>query len=367
MSDKIVDLITMHQILLEANKSFTYKFIEPVIDDIKDEFSYYLSAIHDNFSELSDSEIKVMVDKLQAYIEMTLEKYYVFMLTKYEQFEDIETRMILTLLMMMNGETPKDVVSREDGFNWVHSKVDKRNNIVLPSFSFIFSSLMGNGEYMKNSMKTLNNIISKKLTDSLTYAYANKLSISEYKDSLFGTSLNRYKDGLLSRIKYMNSSSVNTIMQHISSKSDDMINTALSSEHLKKPILNKPGNYILKTKRYMWVSIIDHRTSLICRQRNRNIYVYGKGPIPPAHYYCRSKVIRYLGKESETTYKSWYDWIKRQPTDVQNYVLGEDLANKLNAGLLNADDLPSFRNKNKLSHTKYLESYNKILKPGFIR
>src|SRR5699024_10546271 len=42
--------------------------------------------------------------------------------------------------------------------------------------------------------------------------------------------------------------------------------------------------------RYAWHSIIDGRTTEICISRNRRIYRFGEGPLPPSHIRCRSHI-----------------------------------------------------------------------------
>ena len=39
---------------------------------------------------------------------------------------------------------------------------------------------------------------------------------------------------------------------------------------------------------YEWVSTLDSFTTPICRARDGEVYEIGKGPLPPAHYGCRS-------------------------------------------------------------------------------
>jgi SPP1 gp7 family putative phage head morphogenesis protein len=61
---------------------------------------------------------------------------------------------------------------------------------------------------------------------------------------------------------------------------------------------------------YQWVSILDNRTTPICIDRNGNVYVYGKGPMPPAHVNCRSTTVPLLDGAAidvPATFKLWAD------------------------------------------------------------
>ena len=45
------------------------------------------------------------------------------------------------------------------------------------------------------------------------------------------------------------------------------------------------------TKRYRYVATLDNRTSPICRALDGQEFDYGKGPIPPQHFNCRSTTV----------------------------------------------------------------------------
>ena len=103
------------------------------------------------------------------------------------------------------------------------------------------------------------------------------------------------------------------------------------------------------TERYQYVATLDSRTSAICARLDGQEFEYGKGPMPPQHFNCRSTTIPVIDK-------SWYekrglepptegkraakwgkgqtgkqvpagmkyaDWLKQQPRSVQEEVLGK--------------------------------------------
>ncbi|HBD10832.1 MAG TPA: hypothetical protein DCZ13_01720 [Porticoccaceae bacterium] len=45
------------------------------------------------------------------------------------------------------------------------------------------------------------------------------------------------------------------------------------------------------TDRYEWVSTLDSRTTFVCMSRDGEVYRHGEGPLPPAHWACRSTII----------------------------------------------------------------------------
>lgn len=100
-----------------------------------------------------------------------------------------------------------------------------------------------------------------------------------------------------------------------------------------------------------WTSVLDLSTTNVCMGRDGKIYPVGEGPQPPAHYRCRSirvpvvdqrfAALRYGSTRasmqgpvsSKTTYNSW---LKSQPNEIQDEVLGVERA-KLFRGGMNVD------------------------------
>lgn len=94
--------------------------------------------------------------------------------------------------------------------------------------------------------------------------------------------------------------------------------------------------------RYRWVSIIDAVTTDICRSRNGNIYVYGEGPIPPAHYNCRSHTVPVLfDTPAYTPPNNFYVWLKTQPDNLLNSLLGTRRANLWRKNNVDYRDIPA--------------------------
>ena len=98
------------------------------------------------------------------------------------------------------------------------------------------------------------------------------------------------------------------------------------------------------TKKYRYVATLDTRTSAICRGLDGQEFDYGKGPTPPQHFNCRSTTVPVINYEelgfdappSVTKGKrasidgpvpvgtTYGQWLKDQPLEVQEKVLGKD-------------------------------------------
>lgn len=121
-------------------------------------------------------------------------------------------------------------------------------------------------------------------------------------------------------------------------------------------------------EKYVYVAILDLRTSEICRELDNKIFLVkeampGKN-LPPMHPYCRSTTYAYMGKE-------WYEGIKRKardPVTGELYTLPKNMSYKEwyqkfvveKHGKDKADTMEKMI-KNKSSDRKQYEEYKKIL------
>lgn len=111
---------------------------------------------------------------------------------------------------------------------------------------------------------------------------------------------------------------------------------------------------------YIWLSVMDSRTSEICTSRNRKRYRFGQGPIPPAHIRCRSHIAPIVGMD-DIAAESFYTWAVRQPATVQDDILGEDLADELRNGSLKEKDLPKYETRKPLTLKEFRRKIIEVL------
>lgn len=95
-----------------------------------------------------------------------------------------------------------------------------------------------------------------------------------------------------------------------------------------------------------WVSTLDSRTSPVCRARDGEVYPVNSGPRPPAHFNCRSTTVAYFGPAVGETRASadgpvrnmnYSDWLRQQPVNVQEDILGVHKARLFREGDLPLD------------------------------
>jgi SPP1 gp7 family putative phage head morphogenesis protein len=111
---------------------------------------------------------------------------------------------------------------------------------------------------------------------------------------------------------------------------------------------------------YQWVSVLDSHTTEICRGRDGNVYRYGKGPIPPAHYRCRSSIMPIVDYSLKVM-PTFSNWVSRQPRPVMDDILGSGLAQRTRTGGATGQDIVNAIRKRKLTLDQFAGKRNLIL------
>lgn len=177
-------------------------------------------------------------------------------------------------------------------------------------------------------------------------AYAENAKIDELMKTLKGTPERKFKDGALNKLANNMRSYMHTAMQQISS---------FVSYNYDR----------LFYDRYQWISTIDSRTTDVCRSRHKQIYEYGRGPRPPAHIRCRSRIVGISGDLSNQIPPSYYGWMREQPPGFLSAVLTPAQADAIARGTARASDFAQFANVRKLTPSQYKRAVDAhIIEPG---
>jgi len=168
----------------------------------------------------------------------------------------------------------------------------------------------------------------------------------EIIQKLRGTRANQFKDGILDITSRNAEAIVRTGIAHVA--------TTARNETFKA------NNDIVD--KVEWQSTLDGRTSEICRSLSGQQFPLNSGLRPPAHWRCRSTITAVLN--SEFAYLSrggqqssmngtvsadltYYDWLKMQPVEFQDSVIGVNRGNLLRNGGLSSDEFARLQlNKN---------------------
>ena len=164
-------------------------------------------------------------------------------------------------------------------------------------------------------------------------SYSNKGTIAQLISAMKGLPSLNFRDGAASRYYRQFAALLETLIQHGSSVVNQWLGRLVSDS-------------------YIWISVLDANTTDICRGRNGHIYRYGEGPMPPAHWRCRSRTRPYL-EFAPTVPQTFFAWVKDQPRKFLSDVLGAKTARSLVAGKIPPSALPKYENALRISPEQY--------------
>lgn len=314
-SKRLQDVLLRHQVYLEGVKvaySVTFsRVVQLLIVELRKLFSR-LNV--DTLDALTKAQLAAFIVQVRELQRRHYNKFIVELLRNLEEFMrvDLDVSKIL-FAAMIRGESSAidgEKVLLPEFENIVEAEGSKKDGLF--AFAFLDGTKTGNDKlwraisngYLPASGHTLLPFLSAFVAAASAgviiatqRAYANRMTPAAAMASIAGTSERNFRDGSLNRVNAQGSAVIETAIQHI----DAMVQTAVASLFYSK---------------YQWLSVIDGATTAICRGRNRKIYEYGKGPLPPAHIHCRSKTAPYVGSNSDGPL-TFGAWIKTQPSKVR--------------------------------------------------
>lgn len=169
-------------------------------------------------------------------------------------------------------------------------------------------------------------------------------SVDDLITTMKGTRAANNRDGLMNKFKNQSNSVLATALQHITSVSQNQYERIFY-------------------ERYRWVAILDSRTTQICRSRNGKTWAYGKGPVPPAHYNCRSKIVP-VDDDRRNYPETYFGWLREQPFNVLSDIVGIEAARRISAGKGSDAEFPEYMSERKLNVNQFKNKLSLILETG---
>jgi SPP1 gp7 family putative phage head morphogenesis protein len=215
-------------------------------------------------------------------------------------------------------------------------------DIISPSAEQLFAAVNSRpfqGRILKEWGRDLESGAFAKVRDAIRQGFVEGQTVDQIVRRLVGTRANQFRDGILEINRRSAEAVVRTAINHTA-------NAARQS-------LYEANADLIGSWRF--VATLDAKTSVGCASLDGKTFPIGQGPQPPRHYNCRSSSVpitrswRELGFDidelppgtrasmdgqvpGEMTYN---DWLKGQPAEVQDEVLG-----KTKAALFRDGDLP---------------------------
>jgi len=163
-----------------------------------------------------------------------------------------------------------------------------------------------------------------RIRDTVRQGFVEGLPTANIVRAIRGTRVNNYRDGIVETTRRGAEAMVRTALTHTA-------NTAAQAAW--------EANADVVTA-WRFVATLDARTTLVCAGLHGKVFPVGGGKQPPRHINCRSTSMPVVGDiEGVETYvpKSYQAWLKSQPAEVQNDILGVKKARLFRDGGLNID------------------------------
>ena len=216
--------------------------------------------------------------------------------------------------------------------------------MVIPAPNQLYAAVNArpfNNRLLKDYLSEFSTTQARAVRDAVSMGFYEGQTTQQIVQGIVGTKSQDFKNGTLNVTRTSANTMVRTALSHTASVSK------------AKTFADNPD--IIPY--YEWVSTLDGRTSPLCRARDGQAYKVGKGPLPPAHYNCRSTTSPLFADEvNPKTLKkldtggrrasmdgqvsadlNYNDWLAKQSKSFQVDVLGETKADLFRKGELTMD------------------------------
>lgn len=284
---RMVDLLTRQQVFLEILKYQYWKERNPFyLKYFKDALNPLLSMDFDKLIEMNKTDFNAILRQVKNELmeKFDIEKY------RFLQF--------LQQFMVEHAELTYDIMQFEK-YRVINTGIKEGNVFPIPIGGIEKQQELLLTMVLPSTGDTSENFINGFFTGAIAYVIkelrksrVNGLTPIETFKAIVGTEKNNYRDSIFSKVSNNNRAVINTVMQHFA----NVVNLSEISKRFD---------------RYIWVSILDDKTTNICRSRNGNVYEAKVGnPLPPAHVNCRSKIVPYT---KDNKYQSSFaQWLANQ-------------------------------------------------------
>ncbi len=231
----------------------------------------------------------------------------------------------------------------------------------LEQLQAILTSKPMQGRFIREELEDLSDARIKQLEQALRIGLVEGETTPEIMRRIRGTRELKYKDGLLERSRGDVERLVRTSITHVTARARDLLYTNNESV----------------VKAWRFAATLDRRTTVICASLDGQVFGLGTGPMPPRHPNCRSTSTPVLKSWEEINLDlnelpastrasmngqvpedvTYQEWLRKQPRDVVEDVLGKTKARLFLEGDLSLDRFVDFTGETyTLKELKKLES-----------
>lgn len=344
MTVSLFDALTRQQVYLEGYKDGLDGELDDLFDNAQEEvLAALVAANFSRLNELTRKELNALIRRINKLQLRRNDAFRAKVLKELRMFAQDNVVLTRQIFEHVENKTVEEAYEAKDGLPLLGLLALRRNRQGRARLWALVSNEIDPASGL-TARKAINNFVSyvsRNISDILRQGYANGWTTTETIRAIFGTRSNRFNDGLLARMRRAGSSMLHTVVQHVSS----VTQAAVSSVFYKL---------------YEWVSVIDLATTAICRSRDGNVYRYRKGPLPPAHYRCRSTTVPV--KQGKTYQQlTYHAWLSQQPRSFVDDVVGVRVGRGLRAGRVSATELGRFKTYRPLTRSDFLGKFTVII------
>lgn len=214
--------------------------------------------------------------------------------------------VILAYLGSINEKMQRFIAVEREMYSKIFREAAGKRNVAAPTAAGLWAiigaaNIAASGSTYVQHQDAFRTAALSQLERTTRAGYANKTDVADVVKQIRGTQSAQFRDGVFQKFNKWSASMTGTLFAFASSK----VNHDIAARNFDQ---------------YQWISVIDDVTTDICIDRNEVVYTYGEGPIPPAHYNCRSDIIPYIGESPPTSFASWLD---QQPSKILADIFGE--------------------------------------------
>lgn len=344
----LFDMLFRHQVYLEGVKSgFAINYKE-MLKLLYDEFAKYIGQTRYNTLDgFTKVELREFIRRFELAQQSFYSRYTKQLIELLKQFlaADVEvTQAIYTAVSGMTIDERSKAPQPDDnsatlGLGAVHG-TGEANDLLWASITNAI--IPANGMTIAQMLDSFGQTTEERVKRTLLMGYANGDKPRDALSAIVGEPTLRFRDGLFNTFNNQNIALIATAMQHISS----IAQAAIASVYYND---------------YQWVSIMDGKTTPICISRNGNVYAYGEGPLPPAHYGCRSKAVSLTdGSEIHDVPETFPLWLVTQPSELLADMFGAAVATSIVSSSKSLKDISISNSVIPLTLTQYRKKISLI-------
>lgn len=310
----MVDTIYRHQVDLERLKADLIQRYGPLPESVVTKLRAMLDGLGvESMADLTQAQQAELLKAIAALISRETDKQASDYLSDMQRLAGSEARWEAGAINAAIGAKAADIAAATAEQAWRRARR-------IP--------IQATGELLEPMIVNMSRRHVAEIEREIRVAIAQGRNLRDTIDALLGRKAASYRDGALERARRNTESIVRTATQHVSQQG--RVATWLANG----------------IDKWRFIATLDGRTSTQCRSLDQRTFPVGEGPQPPLHIRCRSTTIADLIDEggtrsSEDGYVAgdltYYQWLKRQPADYQNEILGPTRAKLLSDGGLTAE------------------------------